>query len=95
MKKVSSNITSNRSFFISKSCKTSYQKSVQCKQGASWSAGPLANNSRANKMLNGTASIGGETGRKVCHVVLQKARIQHAIFCYSSFESIGTHRLYL
>ena len=91
MKKALSDTTALLSFFIRISCKTNTIKSVQCKPGASRSAGPHNNFSRAHNNILSAANKSGDA--KVRSKGGQLLNIYYAAFCDSLLSFSYAHRL--
>lgn len=91
MKKEFFDTTAFLSFFISISCKTNTIKSVQCKPGASRSAGPHKKLSRAHNDILSAANDSGDA--KVRSKAGQLLNMHYAAFC-ESLHLVGcAHRL--
>jgi hypothetical protein len=82
MKKGLSDITALLSFFIRIPCKTNTIKSVQCKPGASRSAGPHIKFSRAHICLIKSAAQ-NSSDAKVRSIGDLMLNIKYAVFCNS------------
>jgi hypothetical protein len=93
MKKEFFDTTALFPFFIRIPCKTNSLKSVQCKPGASRSAGPIKNFSRAHHIMISTANNSSDA--KVRSIGGQMLNIRDAAFCNSLPESASVHRLEL
>ena len=91
MKKELFDTTALLSFFIRIPCKTNTIKSVQCKPGASRSAGPHKTFSRAYNKLMSAANNGGDA--KVRSIGGQMLNIWHAAFCDTLPVLACAHRL--
>jgi hypothetical protein len=93
MKKELFDTTALLSFFIGIPCKTNTIKSVQCKPGASRSAGPNNKFSRAYNIRISAANTGGDA--KVRGIGDQMMNIRYAAFCDSLLALTNAHRLEL
>jgi len=82
MKKGLFDITALLSFFIRIPCKTNTIKSVQCKPGASRSAGPHIKFSRAHNGIMMSAAK-NSSDAKVRGISDQMMNIKYAVFCNS------------
>jgi hypothetical protein len=92
MKKDLFDTTTLFSFFIRIPCKTNTIKSVQCKPGASRSAGPHNKISRAyNKKIMSAAYKSSDAKVRSMDGLL--LNITHAVFCDSLLVSASAHRL--
>jgi hypothetical protein len=90
MKKELFDTTALLSFFIRVPCKTNSLKSVQCKPGASRSAGPNKKFSRAyNIVISATKDSGNA---KVRSIGGQMLNIRDAAFCNSLLELASVYR---
>jgi hypothetical protein len=91
MKKELFDTTALLSFFIHIPCKTNTIKSVQCKPGASRSAGPHNIISRAyNKIMSAAKN---SSDAKLRSIVYQLLNIRYAAFCDSVLVFASAHRL--
>jgi len=93
MKKELFDITALLSFFIRIPCKTNTIKSVQCKPGASRSAGP--NNKFSRAYNNGISAANTGSDAKVRSIGGQMLNIRYAAFCDLLLASTDAHRLAL
>jgi hypothetical protein len=91
MKKEFFDTTALLSFFVSIPCKTNTIKSVQCKPGASRSAGPHKKLSRAYNNILSAANDSGDA--KVRSKDGQLLNIHYAAFCESLHLFGYAHRL--
>lgn len=91
MKKEFFDTTALLSFFIRIPCKTNTIKSVQCKPGASQSASPHINISRANNIRKSAAKNSSDA--KACSIGDEMLNIKGAAFCDSLLLLAGAHRL--
>lgn len=91
MKKDYFDTTALCSFFICIPCKTNTIKSVQCKPGASRSAGPHNKFSRANNNILSAANRSSDA--KVRSKGGQLLNIYYAAFCDSLLAFGHAHRL--
>jgi hypothetical protein len=92
MKKVFFDTTALLSFFICIPCKTNTIKSVQCKPGASRSAGPLKKKfSRAYNKISGATKNGSDA--KLRSIINQIVCERYAAFCVSLLVLASAHRL--
>jgi hypothetical protein len=92
MKKELSDITALLSFFIRIPCKTNTIKSVQCKPGASRSAGPNNKFSRAYSIITKSAAK-NSSDAKVRSISDLLLNIKYAVFCNSLLLLASAHRL--
>jgi hypothetical protein len=90
MKKESFDTTALLSFFIRIPCKTNTIKSVQCKPGASRSAGP---NNFSRAYNNGISAANTGSDAKVRSIGGQMLNISYAAFCDSLLALTDAHRL--
>jgi len=91
MKKALSDITALLSFFIRIPCKTNTIKSVQCKPGASRSAGPNIKFSRAYSLMKSAAKNSSDA--KVRSIGDQMLNMRYAVFCNSLLLFTSAYRL--
>lgn len=92
MKKEFFDITALLSFFNCIPCKTNTIKSVQCKPGASRSAGPHKKIfSRAYNKITGAANNGSDA--KLRSIINQMVSKSYAAFCVSLLVLASAHRL--
>jgi len=92
MKKELFDTTALRSFFNCIPCKTNTIKSVQCKPGASRSAGPHKKNSRAHNN-NILSAANKSSDAKVRSKGGQLLNLYYAAFCDSILVAGYAHRL--
>lgn len=92
-KELSDNITTMFSFFIRIPCKTNNNRSVQCKQSASWSAGPLSNIFRAFNVKKSTALISSEVKEDACKNVANMLYIKHTSLNISLLKFMSSEGL--
>lgn len=90
MKKALSDTTALLSFFIRISCKTNTIKSVQCKPGASRSAGPYKFSRAHNNILSAASD---SSDAKVRSRDGQLLNMNYAAFCDSLRVGGFAHRL--
>jgi hypothetical protein len=90
MKKELFDTTALLSFFIRIPCKTNTIKSVQCKPGASRSAGP---NNFSRAYNNGISAANTGSDAKVRSIGGQMLYISYAAFCDSLLALPAAHRL--
>lgn len=93
MKKELFDTTALLSFFIRIPCKTNTIKSVQCKPGASRSAGP--NNTFSRAYNNGMSAANRGSDAKVRSIGGQMMNISYAAFCDSLLVLTDAYRLEL
>ena len=93
MKKDLFDTTALLSFFIRIPCKTNTIKSVQCKPGASRSAGSNNNFSRAYN--NGISAANRGSDAKVRSIGGQMMNVSYAAFCDSLLVLTDAYRLEL
>ena len=93
MKKGFFDTTALLSFFIRITYKTNTIKSVQCKPGASRSAGPHNINSRAYNEIKLMSAAYKSSNAKVRSIGCEMLNIRDAAFCDSLLVSAGAHRL--
>ncbi|WP_205509074.1 hypothetical protein [Longitalea arenae] len=92
MKKGFFDTTALLSFFNCIPCKTNTIKSVQCKPGASRSAGPHKKKfSGAYNKIMDAANTGSDA--KLRSIIAQIANENDAAFCVSQFVLASVHRL--